>query len=131
MGAIGFLMKGSGIEEILSESGVCKKGTAEKVLNGKDYCKMLRCYSPLTEAIFGLLWIEFEQYVEDESIYTTINDLIISLSDSLRKKDCALTTQNCQAIKNELKILGPLWRVFVGCLGVTSKYYIMFIEKCK
>ena len=69
MGAIGFLMKGSGIEEILSESGVCKKGTAEKVLNGKDYYKMLRCYSLLTEAIFGLLWIEFEQYVEDESIY--------------------------------------------------------------
>ena len=42
MGVIGYLMKGSGIEEILTESGVCKRGTAEKVLNGKDYYKMLR-----------------------------------------------------------------------------------------
>ena len=31
MGAIGYLMKGSGIEEILTESGVCKRGTAEEV----------------------------------------------------------------------------------------------------
>ena len=61
MGAIGYLMKGSGIEEILTESGICKRGTTEKVLNRKDYYKILRCYSLLSEAIFGLLWKEFEK----------------------------------------------------------------------
>ena len=97
-------MKGSGIEEILTESGACKKGTAEKVVNGKDYYKMLQSYSLLSEAIFGLLWIEFEQYIEDETLNTNLNDLILSLSDSLKKRDSILTIQKCQALKNERKV---------------------------
>ena len=63
MGAVGCLMKGSGIEELLVESSACKKGTAEKVLNGKDYYKMLRVHLLLSEAITGLLWKEFEQWL--------------------------------------------------------------------
>ena len=55
MGVFGYLMKRSGIEELLVESSACDKGTTEKVLNGKDYYKMLRFHLLLSEAIIGLL----------------------------------------------------------------------------
>ena len=55
MGTVGYLMKRSGIEELLVESSACNKGTAEKVLSGKDYCKMLRFHLLSSEAITGLL----------------------------------------------------------------------------
>ena len=35
--SIGFFMKDGGIEELLTESGVCKRGTANKVIAGRDY----------------------------------------------------------------------------------------------
>ena len=54
-GAVGYLMKRSGIEELLVESSACNKGTAEKVLSGKDYYKMLRFHLLSSEAITGLL----------------------------------------------------------------------------
>ena len=89
---------------------------------------MLRCYSLLSEAFFGLLWKEFEQWLVNETLLTNLNDLILSLSDSLKNKDSYLTKQKCQDIKNELKGLDPLWLEFVESLGITGKYYIMFIE---
>ena len=64
----------------------------------------------------------------NETILTNLNDLILSLSDSLKYKDAYLTKQNCQNIKKELKGLDPLWLEFVESLGITGKYYIMFIE---
>ena len=52
MGAIGHLMKLSGIEDILVESNVCGSGTANKLMAGKDYYKMLRAHSLILAAIF-------------------------------------------------------------------------------
>ena len=37
MGAIGFFMKDSGLEEIMKDSGICRGGTANKILSGKGY----------------------------------------------------------------------------------------------
>ena len=54
-GVVGYLMTGSGIEELLVESSACDKGTVEEVLNGKDYYKMLRFHLLLSEAMTGLL----------------------------------------------------------------------------
>ena len=64
----------------------------------------------------------------NETLLTNLNDLILSLSDSLKYKDAYLTKQKCQNIKKELKGLDPLWLEFVESLGITGKYYIMFIE---
>ena len=84
MGAVGYLMKGSGIKELLVESSACNKGTAEKVLNGKDYYKMLRFHLLLSDAITGLLWKEFEQWLVSENALTNIYDHVLALSDSLK-----------------------------------------------
>ena len=43
--SIGFFTKDGGIEELLTESGVCKRGTANKVIAGRDYHKMVKCHT--------------------------------------------------------------------------------------
>ena len=55
IGVVGYLMKGSGIVELLVESSACDKGRAEEVLNGKDYYKTLKFHLLLSEAITGIL----------------------------------------------------------------------------
>ena len=52
MGAIGHLMKSSGIEHILVEATVCGSGTANKIMAGKDYYTMLRAHSLILAAFF-------------------------------------------------------------------------------
>lgn len=37
LGCIGFMMKEGGIEDILVEADICKRGTANKIIAGKDY----------------------------------------------------------------------------------------------
>ena len=58
--SIGFFMKDGGIEELLTESGVCKSGTAHKVIAERDYYKMVRCHTLVSEAMVGLAWDAFE-----------------------------------------------------------------------
>ena len=55
MGAVGYLMKGCGIQELLVEGSAYNKGTAEEVLNCKDYYKTFRFHLLLNKAITGLL----------------------------------------------------------------------------
>lgn len=37
LGAIGHLMQSTGIEDIMVEADVCLRGTANKIISGKDY----------------------------------------------------------------------------------------------
>lgn len=54
LGSIGFLMRESGTEDLLVAAGICGRGTANKVMAGKDYYKMIRYHSWLGEAFFML-----------------------------------------------------------------------------
>ena len=50
------------------------------------------------------------------------------LSDSLKEKDVQSTNQNRQDIMNCLKNLISLWLEFEESLGVTARYWIMYVE---
>ena len=50
MGAIGKMMNGSGLEEIIIESGVCASGSIAKVIAGKHYNRALRVHQLMLEA---------------------------------------------------------------------------------
>ena len=63
MGAIGHLMKFSGIEDILVEATVYGSGTANKIMAGKDYYTMLRAHSLILAAFFELHWSSFHQWL--------------------------------------------------------------------
>ena len=75
MGAIGFFMKDSGLKEIMKDSGICRGGTANKILSGKGYYQMIRSHSIVCEAMIGLVWAAFEEWVESEQGCYHIIDL--------------------------------------------------------
>ena len=70
LGAIGFFVTNSGIENILAMSGVCKLGTANKVMAGQKYYQIVRCHSLMSEAMLRLLWNVFQRWLnmEDQSV---------------------------------------------------------------
>ena len=59
---------------------------------------------------------------------TRMTMYILALSDSLKEKDVQSTNQSCQDIMNCLKDLIPLWLEFEESLGLTARYWIMYIE---
>jgi len=60
LGAIGYLMRASGIEDLLVEAQVCLRGTADKIMSGKDYYAMLHVHSLEHAVMFQLHWEAFE-----------------------------------------------------------------------
>lgn len=73
MGAVGKIMRSSGAELILAESGVCKLGTANKIFGHvTDYYQSMRAHKLLCEAMAQLHWESFEEWYQ-----TTNKDLDI------------------------------------------------------
>ena len=51
MGAVGKSLRGSGLEEIILEAGICASGSIEKVMTGKHYNRALRIHKLVLEAL--------------------------------------------------------------------------------
>ena len=110
-------MKGSGIEDILVESRVCLRGPANKVIAGKDYYKMVHHHSLVSEAMMGLLWTSFEEYLRNHGqSYATegIEQLIFQLFQALKEKGCKQGTSDekggkGRTSKNTANV-GPVYR---------------------
>ena len=90
LGAIGHLMKETGLEDIVVEAGVCQPGTAKKLLDGKDYYAMVHAHFAVEQALFGLLWEAFEASALDQdtedfsSLSTCLAQVITSLNEGTR-----------------------------------------------
>ena len=63
LGSIGYFMRESGIEDILASSNICGRGTANKVMAGKDCYKIVRYHSWACEVFFMLKWEAFEKWL--------------------------------------------------------------------
>lgn len=131
MGCIGFLMKESGIEEILVVSNVCGRGTANKIMGGKDYYKMVCYHSLLCEVFFMLKWEAFEQWLtgNDEA------EALLVLSSQLENLRAAYEVNDKEGITvligDVMKQLGSiesLWKDFENTLGVTAQLWGMYID---
>ena len=59
LSSIRFFMKESGIEDMLVLSGICGRGTANKVMAEKDYYKIVLYHSLVCEGVFMLKWEAF------------------------------------------------------------------------
>ena len=132
LGAVGHFMKGSGIEEILADSGVCLKGTVNKVIAGKDYYKMIRCHSLMCEAMINMMWDAFEDWLEKESdgqdnmidLYLNINNV----QEAISNEDSHEIKVNADLVLQSLSHLTPMWNEFYDQLGVTGEFWVMYIE---
>ena len=134
MGAIGCLMKNSGIEDILVESGVSQRGTANKIIGGKDYYKMIRYHSLVSEAMLGLMWASFECYCTNEGqIESTnnLNDHIAELSEAQADHNTDKARELINNVKEQLTTLQVLWDNFTDQAGLTAKFWMMYIDMCQ
>lgn len=59
---------------MLIESGVVHRGTANKLLNGKDYYRMLRVHLIIFSAMFDVYWEVFEVWLLDNENYSSQYD---------------------------------------------------------
>lgn len=130
MGTIGFFMKGGGIEELLAESGVCQGGTANKVIAGKDYYKMVRYHSIISESMIGLLWEAFEEWMRaeiyPENIY--LYNYLHMILNNLKIHDSQNSKLLCEQVKAQLLSLTTVWNHFKDSMTVTGKYWCMYID---
>ena len=79
LGAIGFFMKESGFEDVLVESKICGKGTANKIISGKGYYQMLNCHFLMSEAMVRLKWEAFESWLIEEGLTECFSELAESI----------------------------------------------------
>lgn len=136
MGAIGFFMKGTGLEEVLVHGKVCTRGVANKIIAGKDYYEILEAYTIVQAAIFQLFWDQFEtwliahgkEYECFPEISNCISDILKSMTDKDGDNVCDLL-DNPQTRKS-LKEIAELLEQFKVkyCVAPTAKLWLMFIE---
>ena len=126
-------MKGSGLEEIFTESDLCLRGTANKILAGKDYYKMIRCHSIMCEALINLIWNAFEDWYTVEFEYQShLVDLYIDiniLQQCLLFSDTGSdeVNRNTELVLHSLDKLLPSWNDFCAQLGATGQFWLMYI----
>lgn len=127
-------MKNSGIEDIFDESGICKRGTANKVISDHDYYKMMQYHSLLSEAMLGLLWSSFEAFVRVEERTEPMESLykhVAQFAQALESSDTATCQKYMKETEVDLASLQQLWSQFSVDAGVTSQYRMVYTNMCQ
>ena len=133
MGSVGMLMKGSGVEDILVQTGICHLGTANKIMSGKDYYLILLAHSLLYSAIMEFYWEAFEDWLLPQHLDThAVSDLNSCLSELVQTiREGKPITTACehaqQALENISPILDELKRS-PSCNTPTAKVWIMYMN---
>jgi hypothetical protein len=130
MGCIGHFMKEGGIEDIIVESGMCRRGTANKVISGKGYYKMVRCHSLISEAMVGLVWDAFEEWLLDNDRQDVLEfgESLDNVYEALQSKHAASALSSCVHVMAALEDLCPVWKEYVSTLGKTAQYWLMYVK---
>ena len=131
MGAIGYFMKESGIEDVLVESKVCGRGTANKVISGKDYYQLLRCHSLVYEATIRLKWRAFEKWLlveGDEECLAELADTLEKIFSKLEESNIVISSSDVQSIRYSLVLLRDKFDDFKESLAATARFWSMYID---
>lgn len=62
LGAIGYLMKGSGLEELFSKANILLPGSAKKAMTGKPFYRCVRAHQIVAEALCRMYFEAFEDH---------------------------------------------------------------------
>ena len=76
-------------------------------MSGNDYNKMIRSNSLICEAVTGLLWEKFEQWLQDESQLYGLNDNLGRLLQAISTKDSSACRDTCKRLIYDLTLLLP------------------------
>jgi len=133
LGAMGHLMKETGLEDMLVEANVCLRGTANKLMAGKDYYAMLKAHSMIHAAMFDLHWEAFEKWLVGEGKDIECISLLASnvqlLLDAISENDAERASSLCPDATDALKATKALMVEFDKiCTSPTSKLWLMHMD---
>ena len=130
-GVLGSKMKGSGLSEILIESGVCASGSLEKVMSGKHYNRALRTHKLTVEALERLLVCKFKEITDTNDTlllhpeaFEMFQNLMKSpssemLKQTMENEKCRSYFETYQSFKTSVRI---------GKLGKTAQYWLSYMD---
>ena len=85
--------------------------------------------SYLSEAMVGIAWDAFEEWTLAEGRHDLdFGDSLDNLYESLLHKDPASALNSCTAVKATLQEIISIWKEFIDSLGVTAKYWLMYVD---
>lgn len=133
MGSVGMLMKGSGVEDIFVQAGVCHLGTANKIMSGKDYYRMLRAHTLLHSAMLDLYWEAFETWlVENDSSLDAIYELdscLVDVAKDLKEGNLVISSVKCaNEVLNNLQPMLDKFRESQLCATPTAELWFMYLD---
>jgi len=133
MGSVGMLMKGSGVEDILVQAGICHLGTANKIMSGKDYYLMLRAHTLLYSAILELYWSAFETWLiennKDLDKIFELSSCLVDLAQDFKEK--RVITHSLETATKALDNIQPMLQEFRKspfCTTPTAELWFMYID---
>ena len=92
MSILGQRFRDAGLQDILVESGLVEPNAVSAVLAGKHYNRGLRVHQIVMEALFRLLWKEFEAWLDKQpAVEGILTSHLKTLLDKFRR-DCRDTT---------------------------------------
>ena len=128
-GTLGKMMNGSGLSEIILESGICASRSLNRVMNGKHFNRALRVHKLVFEALQRLLLIRFvEMNPQFELLSQETHNMMMDLIDDPCK-------ENVSKIKDseEFKAYFQRYRTFTselldGIHGKTAQFWIRYMD---
>ncbi|KAJ8403226.1 hypothetical protein AAFF_G00354430 [Aldrovandia affinis] len=119
--------------DIMVEADVCLRGTANKIISGKDYYTMLHAHTIVHAAMFALHWEVFTKWlITEEKDLERISVLAINvqlLLDALSEMDVEKASSACADATNQLKELSRLMAEFDEvCTSPTTKLWLMYMD---
>ena len=122
-------MNGSGLSEIILESGICASGSLNRVMNGKHFNRALRVHKLVFEALQRLLLIRFvEMNPQFELLSQETHNMMMDLIDDPCK-------ENVSKIKDseEFKAYFQRYRTFTSELldgnhGKTAQFWMRHMD---
>ena len=127
LGAIGKLMRGSGFEDIVTESGICASGSMEGVLTGKHYNRAIRVHSVVMEALERLLFRSFTQRTEISKLVGDAKEAIKRLSPESGEYTDIMTSDSFIELASQYFIFKD--QVRNGRYGKTAQFWIQYLDR--
>ncbi|CAB3983850.1 Hypothetical predicted protein [Paramuricea clavata] len=129
---LGKMYSNSGLEDLLTESGVYAPGTTTALIAGKSYNRGVRAHKLCFEALFRLMWKTFASWLEetaqglDEILKTEALELLNQCQDSDNKEE--YLKENWHSLKDGLSALVHLFKEFENEGKVKSQLFAFWSE---
>ena len=128
-GTLGKMMKGSGIAEIIIESGICASGSLDRVMTGKQYNRALRVHKLLLEALERLLLERFEEdHPRSECLSKDSCNTLMDLIENPNTETASKVKESEEIRRYFEKYSAFKSELLNGTYGKTAQFWSMYMN---